>query len=89
MVQQGMLTTWEKVPSNMDVSTWHYGNQNEVAARLNSKFYATISSKYGIDEDGTLIIKATSKVDAGYYKFRLVCGKDVEKSLLISVSVID
>ena len=88
MVQIGMLTAWEKVPRNMDVSTWHYDTQNEVAARLNSKFYATIGNKYVIGEDGTLIIKAMTKADAGYYKFRLVCGKDIEKSLLIKVIVI-
>ena len=88
MVQQGILTAWERLPRNEDVSQWRYDYDYEVAARFNSKFYATVSSKYGMDEDGTLIIRAASKADAGYYKFRLICGRDFEQSLLINVIIV-
>ena len=89
MMQKFMLTSWERVQTNEDISIWRYDNENELAVRLNRKFYATISNKYQINEDGTLIIKAANKKDAGYYKFRLVCGKGFVKGLLVNFVVVD
>ena len=89
MMQKVMLTSWERVQRNEDISVWRYDNENEIAVRLNRKFYATISSNYGIDEDGTLTIKAARKEDAGYYKFRLVCGRGFVKGLLVNFVVVD
>ena len=88
MTQLGMLKSWERLSNNEAVSTWRFGQPNEIAASLNAKFYATVKEKFGTDKDGSLTIKNASEEDAGYYKFRLVCGSDFEKSFFVQVVVL-
>lgn len=68
-------------------SAWYYNSKNEIAVRINRNFYATSSKKYGIDKDGMLLIRHVTKNDEGFYKFRLVCGRDVEINRLIRLEV--
>ena len=88
LVQRAILSSWFKLEKSADLSQWQYAKKSELASRYGSSFFAVSDRKYLIENDGTLVLRDVNQIDAGFYKFKLMCGLFGETEILVKVIVI-